>query len=435
MNSKLVIGCIADDFTGASDAASFLVKAGLRTVLFNGVPASLPDNGVEFDAAVIALKTRTQETQAAVRDSRTALEYLMALDAQHLYCKYCSTFDSTPEGNIGPVMDAALRQTGARASILCPALPVNKRTVKDGCLYVDGIPLHQSSMKDHPLTPMWAADLAELMKPQSRYDCLKIDRQTLHRKTASEIWELIDSFGQKREHFYIIPDYVDDRDAVRISEVFGDMKLLSGGSGILTELGRRYRRHDQKSLVISSAVSGPGIVLAGSCSVATLAQIDHFRENGHPTYKLDPLKLLSSEQNAELIWSEVVAASSEKEVLIYSSDTSEQVEKIQAAGRERVAGLIEQTIAKLAGLAVVDGCTRIIVAGGETSGAVTKALGFDAYFIGDSIAPGVPVMVPLQNPKIRVVLKSGNFGQTDFFSRALAVTNDNSEGGRRWQQN
>lgn len=423
MNKQIVVGCIADDFTGASDAASFLAKAGLRTVLFNGIPTDSESYGKdEIEAAVVALKTRTQETASAVEDSMKALSWLKEMGAKYFYSKYCSTFDSTPKGNIGPVMDAALELTGAKASILCPALPVNERVVKDGCLYVNGVPLHESPMKNHPLTPMWEADIEKLMEPQSAYPCIKINRDKLYNLTKEEIWKELDEFGKDKEHYYIIPDYVEEGDAKRLTEVFGDMILLSGGSGILTELGRRHKKNQDRENEILDGTKGKALILAGSCSVATLGQIDTYQNTDNYSYKIDPMKLLGGELNAGLIWERVMRESWGKEILIYSSDSAKQVKEIQKKGADKAAHIIEQTMADLAVLAVENSYTRIIVAGGETSGAVTKALGFDSYYIGKSIAPGVPVMVPLKSKDIRLVLKSGNFGQSDFFMRALEDT-------------
>ena len=419
MSDKLLIGCVADDFTGASDAASFLAKSGMRTMLFNGVPKT--EQSYEMDAAVIALKTRTEETGKAVEDSLEAVKWFQKQDACHIYSKYCSTFDSTPDGNIGPILDAILDECKEKSSIICPALPVNGRTVSQGKLYVNGVPLDESPMKNHPLTPMWESDLGKLMEPQSKYPCIKVTEEIM-KGSKEEIEQYIAKESQGKEKFYLIPDYVKDEDAAKIAEVFGDMKVLSGGSGILTELGKKYCGKAEGAAMPSSATEGRGIVLAGSCSQATLEQIRVFQEAGHYSCKIDPVKLLDGTDTPERIWPCVLEESQGKEILIYSSDTPEHVKKMQDIGKEKVANAIEKAISDLAVLAEKDGFRRIIVAGGETSGAVTKKMGYDAYLIGESIAPGVPVMIPAENPQIRLVLKSGNFGQPDFFLRALKMT-------------
>lgn len=416
MSKTILIGCIADDFTGASDAASFLVKGGLRTILFNGVPKQ--DLEVDCDAAVIALKTRSCRKELAVADSMAALDWLQAHGTRQYYSKYCSTFDSTPKGNIGPILDAALEKLGQKSTVLCPALPVNKRTVKDGILYVNGVPLAESPMRNHPLNPMWDSDLAVLMKPQSKYPCIKVSLE-LMQKGSKVVQDYLEEKMGGQEHYYIIPDYYEDAHAKLIADLFGDLKLLSGGSGILTDLGIRALGRTEKQRMIPTAASGRGIVIAGSCSVATRGQIEEFRKSGGFLYKIDPLKLIDGSESAETIWEKV---SDKDSFLLYSSDSPEEVKRVQDAVGSKASEYLERTSAKLAVLARHAGFTRIIIAGGETSGAVTQALGYNAYWIGESIAAGVPVMAPLEQPDIRLVLKSGNFGQPDFFLRALKMT-------------
>lgn len=411
------IGVIADDFTGASDAASFLVKGGLRTVLLNGVPAdgdSVPDG----EAVVIALKSRTQETQAAVRDSLAAAAWLKKQGARQLYVKYCSTFDSTPEGNIGPILDGLLETWAVPYTILCPSLPVNGRTVREGRLYVNGVPLDESPMKNHPLTPMWDSDLAVLMEAQSRYGCRKIFRD--YAENTDALREQLQVCMEEAEHFYVIPDYETKEDAAAIVAAFGDLPILSGGSGLLEDLARRIRGGGGADGAADPHTVGAGLLLAGSCSEATRKQIAYIQKKGVPSLRMDPLRLLSGEQTAEELWQFI--RDHDREVLVYSSDTPEAVRSAQAAGQEKIAALLEKTTADLAKVAVAHGYTRIIVAGGETSGAVTRALGFDSYIIGESVAPGVPVMIPGGNRNIRLVLKSGNFGQEEFFEKALEMT-------------
>lgn len=183
MPEKLLLGCVADDFTGGSDAASHLAAGGLNTILCNGVPAPgfVPPEGCE--AVVIALKSRTQETESAVADSMKAARWLAEQGAEQLYVKYCSTFDSRPCGNIGPIVDAILEAFNVPGTVLCPALPSNGRVVRDGILYVNGVPLAESPMKDHPLTPMWESRVAKLMEPQGKYACLEVVSGRLTRRS------------------------------------------------------------------------------------------------------------------------------------------------------------------------------------------------------------------------------------------------------------
>lgn len=419
MEKKLILGCIADDFTGASDAASFLVKGGMQTILFNGVPQE-QELAESCQAIVIALKTRTQETSSAVEDTLRAARWLKHQGARQIYIKYCSTFDSTPQGNIGPIMDAMLEEFQVPYTILCPALPVNGRIVRQGHLYVNGVPLHESPMKNHPLTPMWDSSIAGLMEPQSRYSCINITKDDYLRARIS-IEQQIQEYGQTHRHFYIVPDYTQNDDASTIVRLFGSLPVLSGGSGILTELARQYAQTDTERAFVSTSTEGSGILLAGSCSEMTRRQIAYAQSHDVISLQIQPLALLSGEQTPDELWA-FLEANRGKQILLYSSDTPDNVRKIQESGREKIAELLEQTTAALARRAVETGYTRIIVAGGETSGAVTKALGFDSYIIGESVAPGVPVMIPRSSRQVRLVLKSGNFGQEDFFIRALHLT-------------
>lgn len=419
MKENLSFGCIADDFTGASDVASFLVNGGMDTVLYNGIPNENLEIG-DSKAVVIALKTRTQEKKSAIEDTLEAVKWMKNQGVKQLYIKYCSTFDSTKDGNIGPILDQILEEYNLKYTILCPSIPVNGRIVKDGHLYVNGVLLHESHMRNHPLTPMWDSDIQILMESQSKYKCLKLSSEQM-KMSKSEILSIVEEFGKVNDHFYVIPDYVDENDARKIVDVFGDLQLLSGGSGLMTSLASKYSEESKEVNKLSIETEGKGILLAGSCSRATLEQIEYFKNSGKKSIQIDPLKLLNKEQTIDDIW-EFIKLNKDEEILIYSSDKSDKVKKIQEIGKDKIASLLESTMAKIAKLSVEEGYTRIIVAGGETSGAVTKNLEFESYIIGESIAPGVPVMIPCKNKDLRLVLKSGNFGQEDFFIRALNMT-------------
>lgn len=415
MERLIRIGCVADDFTGASDAASFLRRQGMKTVLFNEIPDGKLTE--ECDAVVIALKSRTAPVKEAVDDSLRALSWMKENGAKQLYVKYCSTFDSTREGNIGPILDAALEAFDVQYTVLCPSLPVNGRTVKDGCLYVNGIPLHETHMKNHPLTPMWDADISVLMKEQSQYPCVKISAEQL-KEGKDRVLSIVKEFGKGKEHFYIIPDYYEEIHGEWIYECFGDIALLSGGSGLLGAEALRMEKREESDGSEASA-AGKSLLLAGSCSKATLEQISLYQKAGNPSYRIEPSKVLNGEETAETIWEKMKGKDG---VLFYSSDSADKVKEAQLAGREQVAAALEGLMTALAQKAVREGFTQIIVAGGETSGAVTKGLGYASYIIGESIAPGVPVMIPMEAKQIRLVLKSGNFGQPEFFERAVEMT-------------
>ncbi len=419
----ILLGCVADDFTGASDAASFLVKEGIKTLLFNGVPKN-EETVKGCRAVVIALKTRNMDSAEAVRDTRAAFEWLRQRGTKQFYMKYCSTFDSTKQGNIGPTIDSTLEDSREKFTVICPSLPVNRRIVKDGRLYVDGIPLDESHMKNHPLNPMWDSDIAKLMEPQGKYGCLKITRELLE-KPAEEIARYVEDFAKGQEHFYVIPDYETEEDGRKIVEVFGGLKLFTGGSGLLAHLGAMYRKKypTAENDISKNGTPGRGIVLSGSCSKATREQIQEFKDAGGKAYAVSPSLLLSGEQNIQDIWN-FVTENSQSEVLVYSAGAENTGQRAQEREEDKAkaSALLEEAMAEVGRRAFENGYTRIIVAGGETSGAVTLALGFDAFIIGESIAPGVPIMMPVNSQHMRLVLKSGNFGQKDFFSRALDMT-------------
>lgn len=421
MKKKILIGCVADDFTGASDAASFLNNKGLKTILFNGIPEG---EITDCDSIVIALKCRTQEISGAIADTKKAFLWLEAMGAEHLFFKYCSTFDSTKEGNIGPVTDMLLETFDEKYTILSPALPVNGRSVKNGVLYVDSVPLGETHMKNHPLTPMWDSEIAKLMEPQGKYTTLNINYEMLE-NSKQDVLAVVKEFGKDKEHFYVVPDYVNDENGTKVAEVFGDLKILTGGSGILAPMADKYIRAEgmSENSLMQTATAGKAVIFSGSCSKATLAQLADAKEKGYPFYKMDPIALLNDTDDMNNIW-QFIAEHENQTVVVYSSDYAENVAVIQQQGAENISEILESATANLAKRAVESGYTRIIVAGGETASAVVKKLEFHSFEIGESVAPGVPVMAPLSNTDIRVILKSGNFGQIDFFERAVKMTGE-----------
>ena len=416
MGTELLLGCIGDDFTGSSDAASFLAEAGLKTILVNGETGRLPK--MDAEALVVALKTRSAPKKEAVKESLAALRALQKRGAKHIYVKYCSTFDSTREGNIGPILDAFMEEMNVPYTILCTALPVNGRIVENGVLFVNGTPLAESSMKNHPLNPMWASRVQDLMHPQSVYPCMEIPHKRLDEATVEEIRGEIEDFKKNHPHFYVIPDYINQEHARKIARIFSSLSLLSGGSGLLTELAEQYKDGSYPTKLLQDKTEGGGIVFAGSCSEATLRQIEVFQQAGGKSFKIDPKALRQGAHHLEEVWL-WAKARLDQEILLYSSDTPENIRVHQEAA---VAELLEKAFAQLAEKARHAGVKRFVVAGGETSGAVVQRLGFHAFVIGKSVAPGVPIMIPTDAADMRVVLKSGNFGQEDFFQRALDMT-------------
>lgn len=406
MDKVKKIGVIADDFTGASDAASFLSKSGALVIMCSEIPKHLDE---PCDAIVVALKSRSVLPKEAVRQTKKAVDFLRQAGCEQFYFKYCSTFDSTPKGNIGVVLDFLLDYLGENHCVLCPSLPVNGRIVQDGMLYVNGKKLGESPMKDHPLNPMWDSFIPNLMKPQSNHECC-----LFHTKEGDEhaVKSLMDNHQEK---YYIVPDYIDDEDGKKIAALFGEDNLLSGGSGLLQFL---YKGDSHQKTENTEKSNKRAILLCGSCSQATKGQIDCYKASGGKVYAVNAEDLLSKKTSAEAVFDWVIQQ--ESPVLIYSDAVYKDMQQLRCRSSfESSSKALEKFMAALSTYAVAADFDRIIVAGGETSGAVTKALGFDRYYIGTSIDPGVPILRPLQKQELTLILKSGNFGSTEFFEKAV----------------
>ncbi|MBQ9249307.1 MAG: four-carbon acid sugar kinase family protein [Oscillospiraceae bacterium] len=409
----LYIGCIADDFTGAGDAASFLRKGGLKTVYVSGERLRDYSPADDVEAIVIALKCRSIPAAEAVQQITEACRWLLARGAQHIYYKYCSTFDSTPAGNIGPVTDALMKLCGTAYTVLCPALPVNGRTVQDGVLYVSGVPLAESPMRFHPLNPMTESEIPKLMAAQSRWPSYALRLAELYGPEAA-LKETLSARCAESEGFTLAVDYCEDRDGARIAALFDSLPLLTGGSGLLEHLGHVYKpqtaAEDREDAPLIR--DGARLLLAGSCSEMTRKQIGRYMEAGGIAIKVEPLQLLDGQQTVEGLCARIDRAG--EDLLFYSSDTAEQVAANQKLGAERISALLENTMGQLAAYAARQGYTRIVVAGGETSGRVMQALEYDVFEILEDAAPGVPRMVPVEKRSLSLVLKSGNFGTSAF---------------------
>ncbi len=423
---RLIIGCIADDFTGASDIGSFFVRGGMNTLLTSGIPDGSLTIDPSVEAVVIALKNRSIAPDLAVAESLKALEYLQSAGCRQIYFKYCSTFDCTPKGNIGPIADALMRQTGSPYTLLCPSLPVNGRKVRDGGLYIHGIPLHESPMKDHPVNPMWDHRLGKIMESQSVYPCFIITADEL---AQEDLTPVIKSLREHQEGtpFYLIPDYAEAIHGRQIAEHFLDLPLITGGSGLAEHLARAHTtRQDpspHQSAPLATGTEGRAVIFAGSCSTATTGQVGVFYEQGGTACELTAAGLLHDPSvRDDLI--ELVRDPETTDLLIHTDGNRGEGREKQAAGSSQraLSQLFETTMADLAEAALGAGITRIIIAGGETAGAITERLGYRSFLLGDSVAPGVPVLIPVENPSVRLVLKSGNFGQPDFFFKALQIT-------------
>ncbi|QHQ36303.1 3-oxo-tetronate kinase [Algicella marina] len=399
------IGVIADDFTGASDIALTLAEGGMPVSLF----ARMPDKPADTDlgAGVVALKSRTAPVEEAVAQSLATCDWLLSQGAEQIVLKVCSTFDSTPAGNIGPVLDALADHIGAETCVVCPAFPENGRSVYQGHLFVGDRLLNESGMENHPLTPMTDADLRRVLAAQST-------RQVAHvrAQVVSSGEEAVASGLTQSAH--VIVDAIADADLRTIGRAARDIRLLCGGSGIALGLPENFGFQPQRPAWDS--VGGPGAVISGSCSLATRGQVAAYRKVA-PARKLEAEAVVRGDVSPTGLADWAMAQSSPP--LIYSSADPDEVRAAQKTyGRENVAEAIETVFSNLAAELSARGLRRLVVAGGETSGAVVTGLGARELKIGPRVAPGVPLV---RHGEMALALKSGNFGGEAFFSEALQL--------------
>lgn len=416
---SILLGCIADDYTGATDLAGMLVKSGMRTVQVIGVPQRpLP---ADVDAAVIALKTRTAPPDEAVRASIEALGALQRTGCGQFYFKYCSTFDSTDRGNIGPVTDALMRALATPFTVACPAFPANGRTLYQGHLFVGDVPLAESGMRDHPLTPMNDSNLVRVLQRQTRRKVGLVAHDAVRGGPAA----MRERFAALRAQGVEIAlvDALTDADLVALGAACAGLPLVTAASGLALGLPANYRQAgalgDVRAAGSLPRVGGLRAIVSGSCSVATQAQVAHALRAGIPGYAIDPLAIADGADVVQraLDWARPRVASGP--VLVYATATPERVQAVQARlGAERAGAMVERALADIARGLVDAGVRQLLVAGGETSGAVVGALGIDALRIGPEIDPGVPWTATVAGQPLVLALKSGNFGRVDFFLKA-----------------
>jgi len=418
----LKLGCIADDYTGASDLANTLTRAGLRTVQTIGVPAddlALP----EVDAVVVSLKSRSIEAQLAVSRSRSAEKWLRGRGAGHVLFKICSTFDSTDAGNIGPVMDALRADSGDSIVLVTPAFPETGRTVYQGNLFVGAVPLNESPLKDHPLNPMHDSNLVRVLARQSRTKIGLVDLAVVVRGPAAVRARLADLAGQGVGAAII--DAVFDRDLETIGTVALNHRVSVGASGIGLGLARALvaGTAGTAAALSDAPVGGPAACLAGSCSQATLGQIAN-AEQAMPVLHLDPDRIVAGKEEAQRALAWAKERLDKGPLLVASSATPDKVAALQKRqGRDAAGHAIEQAMADIAEGLVQSGVRRLVVAGGETSGAVVDRLAIPGFLVGEEIAAGVPVLraVGGRAGEMLLALKSGNFGGPQFFIDALRL--------------
>lgn len=429
-----LLGGIADDFTGATDLANNLVRSGMRTVQVIGVPND--NRAIDADAIVIALKSRTIAPEDAVAQSLRALAWLRAQGVVQVYFKYCSTFDSTPRGNIGPVTDAlldALHGPGQGFTIACPAFPQNQRTVYKGHLFVGDVLLCDSGMRHHPLTPMTDANLQRVMQAQTRRQVGLVDHGTV--AAGPEAIRQAFAALQARGVGVAIVDAIADTDLMQLGAALAGMPLVTAGSGVAIGLPQNWAAHGRLHSAAEAArlppARGAQAIVSGSCSQASNAQVQRWLQAGRPGRAIDPLAVAAGVDLVvpTLDWAAPLLA--QGPVLVYATAEPQAVQAVQTQlGAARAGTLVEETLAAIARGLVRLGVRQLIVAGGETSGAVVQALAVDRMAIGPQIDPGVPwTSAPagiVNGDTLHLALKSGNFGSPDFFSRAWGVLGDNA---------
>jgi uncharacterized protein YgbK (DUF1537 family) len=417
----MLLGCVADDLTGATDLALMLTREGLRTVQVNGLPPEDLDLA-GIDAVVVALKSRMMPAGEAVALSLRAAERLRAFGARRLMFKYCSTFDSTDAGNIGPVGEALLAFAGGEQTIFCPAFPRAGRSIYQGYLFVNGVPLNESPMKDHPLTPMRDANLCRVLQRQTTLPVGLVGFADVEAGTEAIATAIARETAAGRRA--LVVDAVTDGHLRAIGAAVADLPLITGGSGIVMGLPAAYA---ERGLLASltpppqtiAAPPGRSIVLAGSCSAATRGQVARAIAAGMPAFQVDPMALAARSIDVDAVLTWLDAVPSVGPVLVFSSAEPDAVRSVQARlGTDAAGHIVEALLAAVAAALPERGFSRLVVAGGETSGAVVGALGIRALMIGPEIDAGVPWTLSLASPHLALALKSGNFGTPDFFLKA-----------------
>lgn len=412
------LGVIADDFTGATDIASFLVQNGLSTIQFNGVPHE--SGALSAEAIVISLKSRSCPPAQAVEHALAALQWLQQQGCERFYFKYCSTFDSTAQGNIGPVTDALLAALGESQTVICPALPVNGRTVYQGNLFVGAQLLAESGMRHHPVTPMTDSNLLRLMEGQSAGKAGLIAAQTIDSGSEAVGKQL--SALKAQGVNYVVLDTLHQQHLLTLGAALRDMRLVTGGSGLAIGLAQQWAQAtaDRSSAELAGRPQGQrAVVISGSCSQMTNLQVSAYRQQA-PAQEVQVERCLASADAYAQELCDWVAANSQQALapLLYATADAQQLQRIQQQyGAQRSSSAVEQLFAAVTRELKQRGWQRFIVAGGETSGVVAQSLGVTAFHIGPTISPGVPWVRDIEQP-LSLALKSGNFGDEQFFRRA-----------------
>jgi len=418
------LGCIADDFTGATDLANNLVRSGMRVMQTFGVPTA--PLSTDVDAVVVALKSRTIPAPEAIAQSLAALQWLQAQGAEQIYFKYCSTFDSTPAGNIGPVTEALMDALHCKFTIATPAFPDNGRTVFKGYLFAGAVLLNESGMQNHPLTPMTDANLVRVMQAQTQRKVGLIDHTTMAKGTQA-ITDKIKQLEADGVGVAIV-DATSNEDLKTLGPALKGMALVTAGSGVAIGLPGNWGLQASAKAAALPAPSGFQAIVSGSCSLATQGQVAHYIASGHPSWQFKPLNWTAQDVPAQikadvaaaLAWAEPLL--SQGPVLVYATTDADTLQKVQAKfGREQAGEWMESALAQVCQGLQALGVKQWVIAGGETSGACVQALNITQMQIGPQIDPGVPWCFAPQHKAGHLTLKSGNFGTPDFFTKALKV--------------
>ncbi|GAA1937149.1 four-carbon acid sugar kinase family protein [Streptomyces durmitorensis] len=415
------LGCIADDFTGATDLANNLVRAGMRVIQLIDVPQAGAEAPLDADAVVIALKSRTSPASDAVEASLRALQWLRSAGAEQIYFKYCSTFDSTRAGNIGPVTEALMDTLGTDFTVATPAFPDNGRTVFKGHLFVGDVLLSESGMRHHPLTPMTDSNLVSVLGAQTARPVGLIDH-TVVAAGADAIGERVVALREEGIGAAIV-DAVSNDDLVRLGAAVKGLPLVTAGSGLAIGLPANWGFEPSPGAARLPRPTGHQAVVSGSVSSATNGQVREFLRSGGPAFSVDPLRIADGEDVAGQALAFAAARLADGPVLVYSTEAPDAVKSVQGRlGVAEAGELVEQTLARVAQGLVGLGVRQLVVAGGETSGAVVQALGLTGLRIGPQIDPGVPWCAAALpgGDTLHIALKSGNFGGPDFFASSFA---------------
>ena len=418
---SVLLGAIADDFTGATDLAGMLADGGMRTVLALGEPRP-SDPTPDAEAVVVALKSRTIPPADAVRQSLAAWSWLRSAGAEQAYFKYCSTFDSTDEGNIGPVADALWREVGADPVVFVPSLPENGRTVYRGHLFVFDQLLPDSSMGTHPLTPMRDGNLVRVLARQTPTGVGLVNWDIVQ-AGAVAVREALQASLAAGKPFAIV-DAITSADLHAIGEACAGFRLVTGGSGLARGIAANFRRSSPLAHASAQAlplIGGPVVCLSGSCSAATNRQVEAFASR-YPVRHVEPRELADGTITAEALAAWALDELARNPCLIATTAPPERVRSAQEElGRDRAASLVEATLGNVAVILRERGIRRFVIAGGETSGAVCQALDVARLAVGPQIAPGVPWCASLDEAPVALALKSGNFGADTFFEDAIGT--------------